>query len=51
MASYLIVKILSENEFINYYNSWFRNYYKIMSKQQRKNMNVLFNELKEEHYV
>ena len=27
------------------------NYYKIMSKKQRENMNLLFQELKEEYYV
>lgn len=42
---------LDEMDFINYYNSWFNNYYKIMSKQQRENMNTLFNELREEYYV
>ena len=42
---------LDKMDFINYYNSWFNNYYKIMSKQQRENMNTLFNELREEYYV
>lgn len=46
-----LVKILGEKEFTNYYNSWFRNHYKIMSKQQRENMNTLFKKLKEEHYA
>ena len=46
-----LVKILSEKEFVNYYNSWFKNHYKIMSKQQRWNINTLFKELKEEYYA
>ena len=45
-----LVKILSEKEFVNYYNSWFKNHYKIMSKQQRWNINTLFKELKEGYY-
>ena len=39
--------ILTEDEFNNLYKSWFKSYSKIMSKQQRKNMNNLFEELKE----
>ena len=46
-----LAKKLSEEDFINYYNSWFKNHYKIMSKRQRENMNILFRELKEEYYV
>jgi len=46
----LVLK-LNELDFINYYNSWFKNYYKIMSKKQRGNMNILFEQLKGEHYV
>lgn len=46
-----LVKILSKKEFINYYNSWFKNHYKIMSKLQRENANKLFKKLKEENYV
>lgn len=46
-----LVHILNLEEFINYYNSWFKNYYKIMSKKQRENMNLLFQELKEVYYV
>jgi len=38
-------------DFINYYKSWFKNQYKLMSKKQRENMNELFKNLKEEHYV
>lgn len=39
--------ILPPKEFEDWYQSWFQNHYKIMSKQQRLNMNTLFNELKE----
>ena len=39
--------ILPPKEFEDWYQSWFKNHYKIMSKQQRLNMNTLFNELKE----
>ena len=46
-----LIKKLNEVDFVNYYNSWFKNYYKIMSKQQRKNMDELFQNLKEENYV
>ena len=46
-----LVHILNLEEFINYYNSWFKNYYKIMSKKQRENMNLLFQELREVYYV
>jgi len=46
-----LAKKLSKADFINYYNSWFKNYYKLMSKQQRENMNTLFQELEEEYYV
>ena len=46
-----LVYKLNLEEFINYYNSWFKNYYKTMSKQQRINMDELFNGLKEEYYV
>ena len=38
---------LSAEDFSNWYHSWFRNYYKIMSKRQRDNIEILFNELKE----
>ena len=33
--------VISQNEFDNLYRSWFNGYYKIMSKQQRSNMNKL----------
>lgn len=41
---------ISLREFENLYNSWFNNHYKIMSKQQRLNMNELFSTLKKECY-
>ena len=41
---------ISLKDFENLYNSWFNNHYKIMSKQQRLNMNQLFAQLKKEHY-
>ena len=42
--------ILTEVDFDKYYRSWFKNHYKIMSKQQRENMDTLFDELKEANY-
>lgn len=44
-----LAPILSPKEFEDWYNSWFRSYYKIMSKRQRENMNTLFQQLKEVH--
>lgn len=38
---------LSEKEFTDWYKSWFKNHYRIMSRQQRSNMDTLFNQLKE----
>lgn len=38
---------LTEKEFTDWYTSWFKNHYRIMSKQQRANMDKLFNQLKE----
>lgn len=38
---------MTKDEFTNWFNAWFKNHYKIMSKQQRKNMDTLFNQLKE----
>lgn len=38
---------LTEKEFIDFYRGWFDNHYKLMSKQQRSNMDTLFNQLKE----
>jgi len=46
-----LAKILTVDDFANYYKAWFGGNYKIMSKQQRRNMNMLFKKLKEEHYV
>lgn len=42
-----LVYILPEKEFDDWFNSWFQNHYRIMSKQQRVNMNTLHNQLKE----
>lgn len=42
-APYMYMK-----EFQDWYNSWFQAYSPIMSKQQRENMNILFNKLKED---
>lgn len=41
-----LTKILTKKDFIDYYKAWFRNNYKLMSKQQRESMDNLFNELK-----
>lgn len=41
---------LSEKEFDDWFNAWMRNHYKIMSKQQRENMNTLYAQLKKEVY-
>lgn len=38
---------LTEKEFTDFYKGWFKNHYKLMSKQQRSNMDTLFNQLKE----
>lgn len=38
---------MSRKEFTDWYQAWFRNHYKLMSKQQRQNMDTLFNQLKE----
>lgn len=45
-----LVHILTEKEFDDWYGSWFRNHYRIMSKQQRENMDRLYNNLKKEVY-
>lgn len=42
---------LEEKEFDNLYHSWFKNHYKIMSRQQRKNMDNLYYKLKEGYRV
>ena len=38
---------MTEKEFSDFYKSWFKNHYKLMSRQQRDNMDILFNQLKE----
>lgn len=45
-----LVHILTEKEFDDWFNSWMCNHYRIMSKQQRENMNTLFAQLKKEVY-
>ncbi len=42
-----LIHKLSPKEFDDWYNAWFKNHYKVMSKKQRNNMNKLFKELKE----
>ena len=42
-----VIHFMSVKEFTDWYQSWFRNHYKIMSKQQRNNLDELFNELVE----
>ena len=36
--------------FDDWYGSWFRNHYRIMSRLQRENMDTLYNQLKKEVY-
>ena len=38
---------LTEKEFTDFFLSWFKNHYKIMSRYQRNNIETLFNQLKE----
>ena len=38
---------MTEKQFTDYYTSWFKNHYRIMSRRQRENMDTLFNQLKE----
>lgn len=38
---------MTEKEFTDWFNAWFENHYRIMSKQQRENMKTLFNQLRE----
>ena len=38
---------LTEKEFTDFFRSWFKNHYKIMSRYQRNNIKTLFNQLKE----
>lgn len=45
-----VVHILTEKEFTDWFNSWMCNHYRIMSKQQRANMNTLFAKLTKEVY-
>lgn len=45
-----LVYKLSEKEFDDWFNAWMCNHYKIMSKQQRENMNTLYAKLKKEVY-
>ena len=42
-----VARKLSLKDFTDFYQSWFKNHYKIMSKQQRANMDSLYNLLKE----
>lgn len=42
---------LNEQDFIRWYRAWFNSNYKVMSKQQRQNLNQLFEDLKGERYV
>lgn len=43
--------ILNESDFDDLYKSWFGNHYRIMSRQQRENMDNLYYNLKEVNYV
>lgn len=45
-----LVYKLPEKEFDDRFNAWMCNHYKIMSKQQRENMNTLYAQLKKEVY-
>lgn len=38
---------LTEKDFTDFYKSWFKNHYRLMSKLQRSNMDTLFEQLKE----
>lgn len=38
---------LAIKDFTDFYTGWFNNHYKLMSRQQRKNLDNLFNQLKE----
>ena len=42
-----VARKLTLKDFTDFYQSWFKNHYKIMSKQQRANMDSLYNLLKE----
>lgn len=39
--------VITPAAFENWYKSWFKGHYKIMSKLQRQNLDTLFNQLKE----
>lgn len=43
-----IAHLMTKVEFHNWYSSWFKAHYKIMSKLQRENMDKLYERLKEE---
>lgn len=45
-----VVYFISEKEFDDWFKSWMESHYKIMSKQQRENMNSLYRQLKREVY-
>jgi len=45
-----VVYFIPEKEFDDWFNSWMESHYKIMSKQQRENMNSLYRKLKREVY-
>ena len=41
-------RYLSPTEFEDWYKSWFKAHYKLMSKKQRENLDTLYNKLREE---
>ena len=43
-----LVWVMSEKEFEDWFNAWFENYRKYMSKLQRQNVKELFKKLKED---
>lgn len=45
-----VVYKLTEKEFDDWFRSWMENHYRIMSRQQRENMNTLYWNLKKEVY-
>lgn len=45
-----LVHKLPEKQFEDWYQSWFCNHYRVMSKQQRANLDTLYHELKEVNY-
>lgn len=45
-----LVYKLSEKDYDDWFNAWMCNHYKVMSKQQRENMNTLYAQLKKEVY-